>query len=121
MIARLHEAARRLKRQVLALWVGARDRRTPVLARIVAWGVAAYALSPIDLVPDFIPVLGQIDDLLIVPLGAMLAIRLIPPALMAEFRAQADALAARPRGAAGMAGVIGLWILAAAGMAALLA
>jgi uncharacterized membrane protein YkvA (DUF1232 family) len=72
--------ARAIERDVVALWIAARDRRTPSTAKIVAGVVAAYALSPIDLIPDFIPVAGYLDDLLIVPLGIALAVRLIPPA-----------------------------------------
>lgn len=74
--------ARHIKRDVLALWIAARDPRTPVLAKITAAAVAAYALSPIDLIPDFVPVLGYLDDLLIVPFGIILAARLVPPSLM---------------------------------------
>jgi uncharacterized membrane protein YkvA (DUF1232 family) len=81
---------------VVALWIAARDPRTPLLAKLLAGFVAAYALSPIDLIPDFIPVLGYLDDLLIVPAGIWLAVRQVPPALMAEFREQADSRA-RPR------------------------
>jgi uncharacterized membrane protein YkvA (DUF1232 family) len=62
----------------VALWLAARDRRTPLVAKIVAGSVAAYVLSAIDLIPDFVPVLGYVDDLLIVPLGIALVIRLIP-------------------------------------------
>jgi uncharacterized membrane protein YkvA (DUF1232 family) len=105
--------ARRLKRDVVALWLAARDSRTPPLAKIIAAAVAAYALSPIDLIPDAIPVLGLIDDLLIVPLGILLAIRLIPPDLMTEFRARADQRA-RPVSRAGAVVIIALWIAALA-------
>ncbi len=75
--------------------------------------VAAYALSPIDLIPDFIPVLGYLDDLVIVPLGILLAVRMVPAALMAQFRATAAALVARPVGWAGAAVVVGAWCVAA--------
>jgi uncharacterized membrane protein YkvA (DUF1232 family) len=81
------------------VWIAARDRRTPLSARIFSALVAAYALSPIDLIPDVIPVLGLLDDLLLVPLGLLLAIRLIPGALLAEFRHRAETVA-RPRQAA---------------------
>jgi len=101
-----------LKRDVLALWLAARDPRVPWFAKAVAAGVAAYALSPIDLIPDVIPVLGYLDDLVIVPLGIMLAIRLIPRDLMAEFRDRARGVR-RPVSRAGMALVVALWALAA--------
>jgi uncharacterized membrane protein YkvA (DUF1232 family) len=78
--------AREVKRDVVALYLAARDPRTPLIAKLVAAGVAAYALSPIDLIPDFIPVLGYLDELVILPLGILLVVRLIPPELMAEFR-----------------------------------
>lgn len=81
----------------MALWLAARDRRTPWAARIVAGATAAYALSPIDLIPDFVPVLGLLDDLLIVPAGVWLALRLIPARLMATYRYEAARLAQRPR------------------------
>lgn len=90
MIARLKEWARALKRDVLALWLAARDPRVPWYAKLLAGLVAAYALSPIDLIPDFIPVLGLLDDLLIVPAGIWVCIRLIPPAVFAQLRAAAQ-------------------------------
>ncbi len=102
--------ARDLKRDVVALWIAARDRRTPLLAKLLAASVAAYALSPIDLIPDFIPVLGYLDDLLVVPLGIFLAIRLVPPALMAEFRIAAEARSGRPVSRAAAAVVVALWL-----------
>ncbi|MGE8141121.1 YkvA family protein [Novosphingobium sp. NPDC080210] len=89
-MARLNEWARALKRDVLALWFAARDPRVPWYAKLLAGLVAAYALSPIDLIPDFIPVLGLLDDLLIVPAGIWLSIRLIPPAVFAQLRAAAQ-------------------------------
>lgn len=101
--------AKGVKRDVLALWLAARDRRTPWYAKLVAAMVAAYALSPIDLIPDFIPILGYLDDLVIVPLGILLAVRLIPPSLMDELRAMAldqD----RPRSIAGLVAVGSIWL-----------
>ena len=103
---------------MVALWIAARDPRTPLLAKLLAGFVAAYALSPIDLIPDFIPVLGYLDDLLIVPAGIWLAVRQVPPALMAEFREQADSRA-RPRSRVAAAVIIALW-LAVAGLLLLL-
>ena len=109
MIARLRRWAEALRTEVLALWLAARDPRVPLAAKCVAALVAAYALSPIDLIPDFIPVLGLLDDLLLVPLGIWLAIRLIDPALMAELRRTARQLP-RPNAQAGALIVIALWL-----------
>lgn len=116
-MARLREWARRLKRDVLALWLAARDRRTPWTARLLAGLVAAYALSPIDLIPDFVPVLGYLDDLLLVPLGIWCVLRLLPAPLLAEFRARAESQA-RPVSRAGLAIVLGAWILLAGALLA---
>ena len=104
-----------LKRDVLALYLAARDPRVPRHAKLVAACVAAYALSPIDLVPDFVPVLGYLDDLVIVPLGILLAVRLIPAELLEEHRhAAAEYGAARPTSRSAAALIIGLWLACAA-------
>lgn len=95
MLRRLRDLARHLKAELLALSLAARDPRTPWPARLLAGLVLAYALSPIDLIPDFIPVLGQLDDLLLVPAGLWLVLRLIPPPVLADARAQAAAHPAR--------------------------
>lgn len=87
--ARLKRRASRLKRQVWALFLAFKDPRTPVLARVVIIVAVAYAVSPIDLIPDFIPVLGQLDDLLILPLLIALAIRMIPPDVTVRCRREA--------------------------------
>src|SRR6201999_3634184 len=103
MIERLKVWARSIKRDVHALYLASRDARVPWYAKALGAAVAAYALSPIDLIPDFIPVLGYLDDLIIVPAGIFLVVRLIPPEIMAQHRAAAAAAAsARPvsRGAA---------------------
>jgi len=113
--------AARLKRDVIALWLAARDPRTPWAAKIVAAAVAAYALSPIDLVPDFVPVLGWLDDLIIVPLGIALAVRLAPRSLMTELRETAACRTERPTSRLGAAAIIGLWLAAAVLIAAWLA
>jgi uncharacterized membrane protein YkvA (DUF1232 family) len=89
LLQRARNWARTLKRDVVAIWIAARDPRVPWYAKAVAVVVAAYALSPIDLIPDFIPVLGYLDDVLIVPAGIWLTVRLIPAELMVEFRAEA--------------------------------
>lgn len=112
LVTLLRDWARRLKLHVLVLWLAARDHRTPLVAKIVAASVAAYALSPIDLIPDFIPVLGLLDDLLIVPLGIMLAIRLIPAPLLVELRAAAASRSRPPASKAGLAFVITVWVAA---------
>jgi uncharacterized membrane protein YkvA (DUF1232 family) len=116
MLARLRDWAYRVKRDVVALYLATRDPRVPWYAKAVAACVAAYALSPIDLIPDFIPVLGYLDEVVILPLGIVLAVRLVPPDLMAEFRQEADRLGERPASRAGAAMIIGLWLLAAAAL-----
>ena len=83
-LAQWKETAERLEAQVYAVWLASRHPATPWYAKALALAVAAYSLSPIDLIPDFIPVLGYLDDLLIVPLGVWLVIRLVPPAVMTE-------------------------------------
>jgi uncharacterized membrane protein YkvA (DUF1232 family) len=88
--------AKALKRDAHAVWLCARDPRTPWPAKAVAVVTAAYALSPIDLIPDFIPVLGYLDDLVLVPAGLWLAMRLIPPEVLAEHRAAAEAAGDNP-------------------------
>lgn len=107
--------ARAIKRDVVALWLAARDPRVPWYAKVAAGAVAAYALSPIDLIPDFIPVLGYLDDLIIVPLGILLAVKLIPADLMAEFRTEAIRRS-RPTSRGGLAFIAGIWILMAAAL-----
>jgi uncharacterized membrane protein YkvA (DUF1232 family) len=82
--------AREVKRDALALRLATRDPRVPWYAKAIAIAVAAYALSPIDLIPDFIPILGYLDDVVIVPAGILLAIQCIPADLMAEFRQRVD-------------------------------
>jgi uncharacterized membrane protein YkvA (DUF1232 family) len=108
--------ARGIKRDVVALWLAARDSRVPWYAKAAAGAVAAYALSPIDLIPDFIPILGYLDDLLIVPAGIMLAVKLVPAELMREFREEATRRE-RPVSKAGLAFMIALWALAALALA----
>jgi len=113
MLERAKQWARLIKRDVLALWIAARDPRVPWYAKALAMAVAAYALGPIDLIPDFIPVLGYLDDLVIVPLGILLVVWLIPAILMAEFREQAVAVATRPRSTTAAIVVVLVWIAAA--------
>lgn len=102
--------AKGLKRDIVALWIAARDPRVPLTAKLVAGAVAAYALSPVDLIPDFIPILGYLDDLILVPLGILLAVRLIPGSLMTEFRAAAAERAGRPISRSGLAFILAIWL-----------
>jgi uncharacterized membrane protein YkvA (DUF1232 family) len=118
MIHTWREKARAMKREVYALVLACRDPRTPWAARIVAACVVAYAFSPIDLIPDFVPVLGYLDDLILIPLGILLALRLVPPDVMADSRAHADEVLAsgKPVSRAAAAVIIGIWVLLAAGL-----
>jgi uncharacterized membrane protein YkvA (DUF1232 family) len=88
--------ARIVKRDAHAVYLAARDPRVPWYAKMLALCVAGYALSPIDLIPDFVPVLGYVDDVIIVPLGILAVVKLIPPEIMAEHRALAAAAQDRP-------------------------
>lgn len=108
-MARIKVWARGIKRDVIALWLAARDPRVPWYAKALASVVAAYALSPIDLIPDFIPILGYLDDLLIVPLGILIAVKLIPDDIMADLRMRALEQR-RPNSKAGLAVVLAMWL-----------
>ena len=114
MLARLKRWAAELRAQLVTLWFCRRDPRTPLSAKILAGVVVAYAFSPIDLIPDFIPVLGYLDDLILVPLGIYLIIRLIPPPVLADARREADAWLAgrqaKPRSYWAAAFVIAVWL-----------
>lgn len=103
--------AHRVRTEAHAIWLAIRDPRTPMAARIVGILVAAYALSPIDLIPDFIPVLGLVDDAILIPLGVWLFERLIPAAQFQEHRAAAEAAHDRPVSWGGIAIVLGFWAL----------
>ncbi|WP_448663635.1 YkvA family protein [Sphingomonas sp. CJ20] len=105
--------AHRIRTEAHAVWLAVRDPRTPMPARIFGVLVAAYALSPIDLIPDFIPVLGLLDDVVLVPIGVWLFERMVPPALMTEYRRRAEAETQRPVSMGGIAIVVLLWALLA--------
>jgi uncharacterized membrane protein YkvA (DUF1232 family) len=113
--------ARQLKAETYALFLAYRDRRTPWYARVFAACVVAYAFSPLDLIPDFIPVLGYLDDLILVPLGVALALKMIPPQVMADSRVRAQELRGqdRPRNWIAAAAIVIIW-LALAGLAIVL-
>lgn len=89
-LAELKQRARHLKAETFALYLAARDPRTPWYAKLLVAGIVAYAFSPIDLIPDFVPVLGYLDDLVLIPMGIALAIKLIPHSVLAECRARAN-------------------------------
>ena len=114
------QSAQNLKAETYALYLAYKHPGTPWYARLLAGLVIAYALSPLDLVPDFIPVLGYLDDLILVPLGIPLALRLIPAAVMAECRVQAktELLTAKPRQWFPVVVILMIWI--ALGVTALL-
>lgn len=114
LIEALKERARAIKRDTYTLYLACRDPRTPWYAKALAAAVAGYALSPIDLIPDFVPVFGYLDDLIIVPAGILLVTRLIPPLVMAEARERASHQTNRPSSRAGGAIVVGIWFLVAA-------
>lgn len=111
---KIKEWARQLLAEVAALWFCARHPRTPFLAKTIAAAVVAYAFSPIDLIPDFIPVLGLLDDLLLLPIGIWIVLKLVPPDVMAECREQAARWIAerrpRPRSYLAAVAVIAFWL-----------
>lgn len=114
MIAAWKQRARQLKRETYALYLAYRDPRVPWYAKLIAACVVAYAFSPIDLIPDPIPVLGYLDDLVLVPLGIALALKLIPAEVMAECRAQAAAAEDRPTNWLAAAVIVLIWLGVAA-------
>jgi uncharacterized membrane protein YkvA (DUF1232 family) len=114
MVGRLERWARALKAEVYALYLAYRDPRVPWYARVFAALVVGYAFSPIDLVPDPIPVLGYLDDLILIPLGIALAVRMIPPEVLAECRERAREVADRPVNRVAAVAVVVVWIALAA-------
>src|SRR5829696_4523196 len=114
ILARLRRWARAVKQDVVALYIAARDPRVPWYVKLAAAAIAAYALSPIDPIPDFIPVLGYLDELIVLPIAIFLVIKMIPGPLMEEFRAEAQRRAERPVSRLAAAVIVGLWVAAAA-------
>jgi len=116
MLDTLRKRARSVKAEVYALYLAYRDPRVPLYARIFAGGVVAYAFSPLDLIPDFIPVLGYLDDLVLVPLGIALALKMIPPPVMEESRARAKEIMAqgKPVNLAAAVVIVVIWLTLAA-------
>lgn len=120
ILQNLRQWARRIKRDGVTLWFACKDPATPLLPKVIAAFVVAYALSPIDLIPDFIPVLGYVDDVLLLPALIWLAIRLLPQRLLAECRVKTDDWMqrgeAKPRTAWGIVFVVAVWLAVAAGI-----
>ena len=115
MFDRIKIWALALKRDAYAVYLAARSPDTPWYVKILAAAVAAYAFSPIDLIPDFIPILGYLDDLILVPLGIWLVVSLIPEQAMAEYRARASEVMQRPNdGKFAAIAIIAIWISGAA-------
>lgn len=110
MIARWRQRAGLLKRETYALYLAYRHPDTPWYAKLFAACIVAYAFSPIDLIPDFIPILGYLDDLLLVPLGITLALKMIPPPVMAACRDQARAAEGRPVNWIAAVIIVALWV-----------
>jgi uncharacterized membrane protein YkvA (DUF1232 family) len=109
-VRRLRSRAVALKFEAYALYLAVRHPRTPWYARAVAAAVVAYAFSPLDLIPDFIPVLGYLDDLILVPLGFALALKLVPESVKSECRQRAQAMSTRPVSRIGAAFIIAVWL-----------
>ncbi|HEY8586887.1 MAG TPA: YkvA family protein [Rhodanobacter sp.] len=112
MFNSLKARAKDLKRHTLAVYFAARDSRTPIIVRVLAVLVAAYALSPIDLIPDFIPIVGYLDDLILIPLGLALVVRLTPPEVMESARLQAQQALSKPVSYSAAAFVMIVWLVA---------
>lgn len=115
LLATLKQHARHLKSETFALYLAARHPLTPWYAKFLAAGIAAYAFSPIDLIPDFVPVLGYLDDLILIPIGIALVIRLVPAPVLAECRERAAEMVrnGKPVNRVAAAVIIVIWIVAA--------
>ena len=116
LLTELQQRARRLKAETLTLYLAARDPRTPWYAKLLVAGIVAYAASPIDLIPDFVPVLGYVDDLILIPVGIALAIKLIPDVVLAECRVRAQQAIQQGKPVSRVAGavIIAIWVASAA-------
>lgn len=116
LLADLKQRARHLKAETFALYLAARHPQTPWYAKFLVAGIVAYAFSPIDLIPDFIPIIGYLDDLILIPMGIALAIKLIPASVLAECRARAQATMQNGKPVSRVAGavIIAIWLVLAA-------
>ena len=117
LLERMKAWARILKRDIATLWLAARHPDVPWYAKTIPAATVAYALSPIDLIPDFVPILGYLDDLIIVPAGILLAVRLIPGSTLAELRRRAEATGRLPVSQAGLVAIAAVWLVTAAVLA----
>ena len=116
MLSRVKQWARIVKRDTVCLYLAARDPRTPWYAKAIAASVVAYALSPIDLIPDFIPIIGYLDDVLLVPMGLWIAMRMVPDDVIEDCRARATQLTARPTSRIAALTIVVIWTGTAAGI-----
>ena len=116
LLAELKQRAHHLKAETFALYLAARDPRTPWYAKLLVAGIVAYAVSPIDLIPDFVPVLGYLDDLILIPAGIALAVKLVPDSVLTDCRAQAQEIFKNGKPVSRIAGVVivVIWIALAA-------
>jgi uncharacterized membrane protein YkvA (DUF1232 family) len=114
LLTKMREAANRVKRDAITVYFLARDAQTPMAVRLIALAIAAYAFSPVDLIPDFIPVLGLLDDLILIPLGISLVIKLAPAGAVAANRVRAAEIAKQPTSTVAAIFIVAIWILAAA-------
>ena len=114
MWSRFRQWAQVVKRDTVCLYLAARDPRTPWYAKAIALSIVAYALSPIDLIPDFIPIIGYLDDILLVPIGLWIAMRMVPDDVIEDCRAQATQLTERPSSRAAVLTIVVIWMGAAA-------
>lgn len=115
-LTELKKRARHLKTETFALYLAARDPRTQWYAKLLVAGIVAYAFSPIDLIPDFVPVLGYLDDLILIPIGVALAIKLVPHQVLVECRARAQETIRNKKPVSRVAGavIILIWLVLAA-------
>jgi uncharacterized membrane protein YkvA (DUF1232 family) len=112
VLTEFKQRARRLKAETFALYLVARHPGTPWYAKLFVAAIVAYALSPVDLIPDFVPVLGYLDDLILIPMGIALAVRMVPPSVLAECRARAQEVMSQGKPVSRIAGavIVAIWI-----------
>lgn len=112
-VSKLQEAARKIRQDAMTVYFVSRDPRTPILVRLLALAIAAYAISPVDLIPDFIPVVGYLDDVILLPLGILLIIKLTPKDVIEESRTRASEVAAKPTSTVAAVVIVVIWVVCA--------